>query len=141
MEGHKRNNCKYCDTVFTNKKYLIKHLTERHSLEIHNVTTRIHKCEHCDKRCYTFICYTDYQLTSFSFRYIQKRSLYCHLKQHVPGKYVCLDCGLIIDELQEYKSHIDLHYKEKKWQCSKCDLRFTRKQHLYIHLKVLSYCK
>lgn len=61
--------------------------------------------------------------------------MYGHLQRHHLGKYVCTDCGTVIDDSDDYKKHIDMHDEAKKWECTQCKIRFVRRQHLLIHLK------
>lgn len=47
VEGHKRNNCVYCKKVYTNRKQLVKHLLEDHSIKLDGAKI---KCLFCDKK-------------------------------------------------------------------------------------------
>lgn len=47
VEGHKRNNCTYCDMVLTHRKQLVRHMFNVHSIKLE---TAVHKCQFCEKR-------------------------------------------------------------------------------------------
>lgn len=48
IEGHKRNNCTYCDTRLTRRKHLVHHLITIHSIKLERAI--MFKCDHCEKR-------------------------------------------------------------------------------------------
>ncbi|KAK9873754.1 hypothetical protein WA026_002109 [Henosepilachna vigintioctopunctata] len=114
LDGHKRNNCTYCDQVITNRKHLIQHLLDVHSIKLERA---IHKCGECDKR------------------YVEKRSLYYHKQQHFTDKYVCSECGTVCDMYEEMKEHYQKHEQQKNFKCSRCNQKFTRRQQYLIHIK------
>lgn len=47
QEGHKRNNCTYCDTVLTHRKELVRHTFEVHGIKLE---TALHNCQECEKK-------------------------------------------------------------------------------------------
>ncbi|EFA06347.2 Zinc finger protein 184-like Protein [Tribolium castaneum] len=114
LQGHKRNNCAYCDKVLTRRVHLIRHLLEVHSIKLERDT---YKCDHCEKR------------------YIKKCSLYYHLKQHLPDKYICLECGKVSETVEENEEHKKQHDLQKHFKCAKCGDRFSRRQQYLFHLK------
>jgi hypothetical protein len=114
LQGHKRNNCSYCDKVLTRRVQLIRHLLEVHAIKLERDT---YKCDHCEKR------------------YIKKCSLFYHLRQHLPDKCVCLECGQISDSIEEYEAHKKQHDLQKHFNCSKCGDKFSRRQQYLYHLK------
>lgn len=69
-------------------------------------------------------------------RYVKKQSLYHHLKQHVPDKIVCMECGYISNNSDEHADHSTKHIKDKPWKCNKCNEKFSRRQQYLIHMKV-----
>lgn len=115
VEGHKRNNCTYCDVRITRRKDLALHLLTKHSIKLERSV--MFKCHYCEKR------------------YVKKQSLYHHLKQHVPDKIVCMECGNISDNSDALKEHSIKHIKDKPWNCPKCKENFSRRQQYLIHMK------
>lgn len=115
IEGHKRNNCPYCEVVLTRRNDLISHMLKVHAIKLEKA---IFKCDHCEKK------------------YVKKRSLYYHMRQHFHDKIVCMECGHVLDTYENYKEHIDNHEKQKPFKCSKCGDRFSRKQQYLSHLLV-----
>jgi KRAB domain-containing zinc finger protein len=134
LQGHKRNNCSYCDKVLTRRVQLIRHLLEVHAIKLERDT---YKCDHCEKRFAN--CNTKNSLLyNCCCRYIKKCSLFYHLRQHLPDKCVCLECGQISDSIEEYEAHKKQHDLQKHFNCSKCGDKFSRRQQYLYHLKVHS---
>lgn len=115
LDGHKRNNCVCCNMVITHRKQLIQHMLKVHSIKLE---TAIHKCRHCEKR------------------YVKKKSLYYHMRQHCTNKLVCIDCGTVCSSPEEYSMHLLQHETHKPYKCGKCTERFYRRQQYVSHLKV-----
>lgn len=69
-------------------------------------------------------------------RYVKKRSLYHHLKQHAEDKIVCMECGTLSATVQEHAEHFAAHDKDRPWKCEKCSDSFSRRQQYLIHMKV-----
>ncbi|KAJ3649399.1 hypothetical protein Zmor_021146 [Zophobas morio] len=114
IQGHKRNSCAYCDKILTRRVQLVRHLLEEHSIKLERDT---YKCDYCEKR------------------YIKKCSLYYHLRQHLPDKYVCLECGKVNNNTEEFEEHKKQHDLHKHFTCSKCGDKFSRRQQYLYHLK------
>lgn len=115
LEGHKRNNCTYCDTVLTHRKELAKHMFDVHSIKLE---TAMYKCGYCEKR------------------YVKRTSLYFHLQQHIQNKHICLECGTVNETYDEHSLHIKNHQEEKPYKCRKCEEKFARRQQYLAHLRV-----
>lgn len=119
LEGHKRNNCTYCEVKLTNRLKLVEHLQTVHSIKLERGV--LYKCEHCEKR------------------YVKKRSLYYHLKQHAGDKIVCLECGWMSLTQDEHDIHYEKHDNDFPFKCERCNDRFSRRQQFLVHLKVVIF--
>lgn len=74
-------------------------------------------------------------------RYIKKCTLYYHMRQHVPDKFVCLECGHLSDDFDQSTAHKKEHDEKKHFVCSKCNQLFLRRQQYLSHLKVCHFKK
>ncbi|KAG8227091.1 hypothetical protein J437_LFUL007428 [Ladona fulva] len=114
LEGHKHNDCKHCDKLFTVRKKLVVHLLEEHGIKLQDFK---HNCRFCEKV------------------FAKKISLYQHLQIHVIGKNVCLQCGRIFPDHSEFQKHQDKHRLAKSWKCDECDEKFSRRQQYMMHIQ------
>lgn len=90
----------------------------------------------CVKNGKFYIILMSFVLIIVFFRYVKKRSLFYHMKQHAGNQIVCMECGHLSASKDEYNVHILQHDKDRPWQCEKCNDRFSRRQQYLFHIKV-----
>lgn len=114
VEGHKRNNCQYCDELISSRKELVRHLAEMHGVKLQEPG---YQCKFCDKR------------------FIKAVTLYNHYTKHADGQSVCTLCGEFFECEKEFALHKEEHAKERPWSCELCNESFSRRQQYLVHMK------
>nr|CAD7393213.1 unnamed protein product [Timema cristinae] len=118
LDGHKRHDCKLCDTLLSSRQENARHMLERHCIVV--ASKSLFKCDYCPKK------------------FVKRATLHNHYKKHLVGQDVCLVCGEFVESAEELKAHQNKHEQDKEWQCEQCDQWFARRQQYLIHMKVES---
>lgn len=114
IECHKKNNCTICDSQFTKRKAVVKHLKREHNIV--ELSEKLHPCTFCDKR------------------FSKRLALNLHLKTHANCKHFCEMCGFMCDDDEAYQKHVEEHEKNSKHECHLCSKKFVRRQQYDQHI-------
>lgn len=114
LQGHERNDCQYCNDLFSSKKKLILHMREKHGKKI--LDTK-HSCKFCEK--------------SFT----RREALYSHLRTHSNGQEVCISCGEFFADKEALIAHTKIH-EDSQFSCPLCHQTFSRQQQYSRHMQV-----
>ena len=118
-------------------------------LEIHRKNhdrERNHPCDSCDKSFFTkydlakhILTHTkqkDYTCIVCKKSFSRSTLLYRHEKIHTDPKiprHHCEDCDRIYLNIVDYEKHIQIHTKNRRFECNYCDKKFAFKQGLERH--------
>ncbi|PNF41384.1 hypothetical protein B7P43_G14410 [Cryptotermes secundus] len=114
VEGHRRNNCQYCEARFTTRKELTFHMAQEHKMKLEKAKYQCQFCERC---------------------FVKQVTLFNHYNQHANGKFVCQGCGLFLDTKEEFETHRERHEQERPWKCTRCATTFSRRQQYVVHME------
>ncbi|CAH2014406.1 unnamed protein product [Acanthoscelides obtectus] len=133
--------CTKCDASFTCQRSLDNHILQKHPELSASVSSKIHKCTHCQyKTTYTRLL-TDHMIkhtgskptcTKCDTSFISQRSLDNHILQKHPKFtasvsskiHECTHCEFKTTEARHLAGHIMKH-TGAKLTCTKCDASFT----------------
>lgn len=115
VEGHRRNNCQYCEARFTTRKELTLHMAHDHKMKLQKAKFQCQFCERC---------------------FVKQVTLFNHYNHHANGKFVCQGCGLFLDTMEEFETHRERHEQERPWKCTRCATTFSRRQQYVVHMEV-----
>jgi len=115
VDGHKRNNCQYCEARFTTRKEVTLHMAQEHKIKLQKPKYQCQFCERC---------------------FVKQVTLFNHYNQHANGKFVCQGCGLFLDTKAEFDIHKERHEQERPWKCVRCATTFSRRQQYVVHMEV-----
>lgn len=131
--------CSVCDRSFPLAQQLQIH-QKNHDRE------RNHPCESCDKSFFTkydlakhILTHTkqkDYTCIVCKKSFSRSTLLYRHEKIHTDPKiprHHCEECDRIYLNIRDYEKHIQIHTKNRRFECSFCEKRFAFKQGLERH--------
>lgn len=110
LEGY---NCKYCPTTLKNYSTYVAHLKFKHPKEA-GYDKRPVRCKLCGE--------------SFAHKVQWKY----HMRNHSRSLQTCKICGISIKNLE---IHMNLHTKEKKYECSVCGAVYHNKASFHFHVK------
>ncbi|XP_069672507.1 uncharacterized protein [Periplaneta americana] len=114
VEGHKRNNCQYCDARLTTRKELTLHMAHEHKIKLQKAKYQCQFCERC---------------------FVKQVTLFNHYNHHANGKFVCQGCGVFLDTKEEFESHREKHEQDRPWKCTRCATTFSRRQQYVVHME------
>ncbi|XP_021930652.1 uncharacterized protein LOC110835081 isoform X2 [Zootermopsis nevadensis] len=114
VDGHRRNNCQYCDARFTTRKEVTLHMAQEHKMKLQKSKYQCQFCERC---------------------FVKQVTLFNHYNQHANGKFVCQSCGLFLDSKAEFETHKERHELERPWKCTRCGTTFSRRQQYVVHME------
>ncbi|KAG7165054.1 Zinc finger protein 888-like 1 [Homarus americanus] len=110
LEGY---NCKFCPTTLKNYSTYVSHLKFKHPREA-GYDKKPVRCKLCGE--------------SFAHKVQWKY----HMRNHSRSLQTCEICGITIKNLE---IHMNLHTKEKKYECSDCGAVYHNKASFHFHVK------
>ncbi|GFY64727.1 zinc finger protein [Trichonephila inaurata madagascariensis] len=131
-------SCRFCQRSFKTLEDCFKHSC--------NDSTEMFKCELClmefkyknhldrhakgHSRNNCKICNEHFCEKTFS----KRLSLNVHMKTHAVGKQLCIKCGVMFSNEEEYAEHTKEHIKDTKYECTLCGKKFVRRQQHDQHM-------
>ena len=123
-----------------------------HTASLHTDIAHAEKKEDFDKRYKKYNCVREYCGNSFySMKALKKHRDRFHKEDKYPislfgitygigkrfltGKQSCMQCGMIIDNEEDFKDHLEGHTsRQKLFKCDKCEKEFEFRSKLKIHV-------
>lgn len=128
--------CEQCQALFDIEDDFLEHIFTPH--ENHTLT-----CEQCGKQCRNQAILTKHVQNVHQIALLrcevcrkQMRSLQqlrSHVKQHEKN-FSCNQCGKSYSQISTLKTHVKEVHEGLTYKCSKCHLKFQRRQALTRHL-------
>ena len=143
-ETHRRFKCSYCGENFSQSSNLKRHIRMLHEGVSARAQTKISNCQKCD----AVILNEDHlawHMETHKTSHINTE-LTCDiceqsyrtelgLERHQHFDKTCQDCGKFLKNKDELKHHVMRHKGEKHFECSLCNKKFARANHLNYHLQ------
>ncbi|XP_041364196.1 zinc finger protein 571-like isoform X1 [Gigantopelta aegis] len=116
-ETRRKRTCRICGDTrqFETFSDLREHMRMEHD-KLSTPGDAIHTCSYCPR--------------TFS----RKVALFMHLKVHAGNQFVCLKCGLFLEDKDAYASHMTEHYADAQFRCQICKSSFRQQRLYYSHM-------
>ncbi|CAH2011321.1 unnamed protein product [Acanthoscelides obtectus] len=115
--------CTECDALFTSKQSLDDHILRKHPEFTTSVSSKIHKCTHCEYKC------------------LAKQQFIKHMMKHTGAKLKCTKCEALFISKRSLDNHILRKHPEfstsvshKIHKCTHCEYKTTHAYSLAIHI-------